>query len=402
MRPTVVSSGSGVGSSPRLRPGDLTPVIIAARRTPVATVGRAYAEVDAATLAGHALAAVADDLRRLRLPLHVDDVLLGNCRGPGGNLARVAALQAGLGAATPGVTVDRQCGSGQAAIQLAAAQIASGSCTLVLAGGVESASTQPVTMRGPVPYTRARFAPEGWPDPEMGAAAQAVADTAGVSRAAQDEYAVRSHALALASMASGVEDDEVVLVTEAATLRQDDRPRRLRPELLARFPGSFSPGGSVTAGNSCAISDGAAVVAIVPEFVRAELDVPGLAVRGWRVAGVDPATPGIGPVPAVSSLLADRDLRLADIDSLEIIEAFAGQVLACTSAWGLDPLGRDHGRVCRQGGAIARGHPWGASGALLLVRLFSQFVRLGAGERGVAAAAVGGGQGLAMLAERVG
>ena len=94
-------------------------------------------------------------------------------------------------------------------------------------------------------------------------------------------------------------------------------------------------------------------------------------------------------VLAVTSLLADRDLRLADIDSLEIIEAFAGQVLACTSAWGLDPLGRDHGRVCRQGGAIARGHPWGASGALLLVRLFSQFVRLGAGERGVAAAAVG-------------
>lgn len=382
---------------------DRTPVVIAARRTPVATAGRALASVDVATLAAHALRALRDDLDNLGVECggggRVDDVLLGNCRGPGGNIARVAALAAGLGEDVPGATIDRQCGSGQAAIHLAADRIRSGSCDLVLAGGAESASTQPETRLGGVAYTRARFAPNGFDDPDMGLAAQVVADSAGISRADQDAYAVRSHELALASIASGIEDAELVPV---ASLAQDDRPRRLRAELLARFPGSWVPDGSVTAGNSCGVSDGAAVVAVVPESVRARLGVPGLALRGWRVAGVSPARPGIGPVPAVNTLLAEHDLTWPQVGSLEIVEAFAGQVLACTSAWGLDPLGTDHHLVCPQGGAIARGHPWGASGAMLMVRLFSQLVRADGGRYGVATAAVGGGQGVAMLVERVG
>lgn len=418
-------------SRPTSPQSDRTPVVIAARRTPVGTIGRGLADVDVVTLAANPLRALAADLAGLglagldltgqdlaglglagqgsaglgagsnldELRWTVDDVLLGNCRGPGGNLARGAALAAGLGVSVPGATIDRQCGSGQAAIQLAASQIASGSADLVFAGGAESASTQPVTSLGGRPYTRAPFAPPGFADPDMGPAAQHLADHAGIGRDEQDEYAVRSHELALASIESGAEAAEIVPV---AGLGQDDRPRRLRVDVLARFPGSFSPGGSVTAGNSCGVSDGAAAVAIVPERVRAQLGVPGLALRGWRTAGVDPALPGIGPVPAVDRLLGDHELGWPDIDSLEIVEAFAAQVLACTRAWGLDPLGVDAALVCRQGGAIARGHPWGASGAMLLVRLFSQLVRADGGRRGIATCAVGGGQGVAMLVERVG
>lgn len=387
---------------------DRTPVVVAARRTPVGTAGHALAALDVIDLAAPVLAALGQDLAALGLGAQVDEVVLGNVMGPGGNPARVAALAAGLGTAVPGVTVDRQCGSGQEAVHAAAATVLAGSADVVLAGGVESASTAPTRMwpaapgEQPVAYRRAPFAPADIGDPDMGPAAQDVADRCGIERERQDAYALRSHRLTVATAESGAFDAEIVPV---GGVTQDERPRRrLRQDVLARMPGAFTPGGSVTAGNSCGVSDGAAVVAVVPEHVRGTLGVPGLAIRGAVARGVDPRWPGLGPVPAVTSLLERTGISLHDVTVVEMTEAFAAQVLACTDALGLEPLGADTHRVCPQGGAIALGHPWGASGALLLVRLFAQLVRAETptGTLGLATCAVGGGQGLALLVERVG
>jgi acetyl-CoA C-acetyltransferase len=389
---------------------DRTPVVIAARRTPVGTAGHALAGVDLVGLLAPVLRALVDDLGPLAPD--VDDVVIGNCRGPGGNPARVAALAAGLGLDVPGVTVDRQCGSGQEAIHQAATSVLAGAADLVLAGGAESASTAPWRMTRPTrptgmptPYERAPFAPSEIGDPDMGPAAETVATMCGITRQRQDAYAVRSHALALAAARAGAFDAELVSV---GGLVSDERPRRLGESVLSRMRPAFVPGGTVTVGNCCGVSDGAAAVAVVPEHVRAGLGLPGLAIRGWVCVGLDPNTPGLGPVPAVTTLLKGLGTELADVGVVEMTEAFAAQVLACTDALGLDPLdqldlaGPDATRVCPQGGAIAMGHPWGASGALLLVRLFAQMVRVDGPRLGVATCAIGGGQGLALLAERVG
>lgn len=405
---------TGSASSPR-RAGtaDRTPVVIAARRTPIGTAGHALAGVDLVGLLAPVLRALTDDLGP-HAP-GVDDVIIGNCRGPGGNPARVAALAAGLGMGVPGVTIDRQCGSGQEAVHLGATAVLAGVADVVLAGGAESASTapwrlsRPATSTGmPTPYERAPFAPSEIGDPDMGPAAETVAARCGVTRERQDAYAARSHTLTLAAARAGSFDAEIVPVAGVAS---DERPRRLTADVLSRLRPAFVPGGTVTAGNCCGVSDGAAVVALVPEHLRAALGVPGLALRGWVCVGLDPNTPGLGPVPAVARLLKDLGVDLAGVGVVEMTEAFAAQVLACTDALGLDPLDpldpldsldRDAPRVCPQGGAIAMGHPWGASGAMLLVRLFAQMVRVDGPRLGIATCAIGGGQGLALLAERVG
>jgi acetyl-CoA C-acetyltransferase len=370
-----------------------TPVVVAARRSAVTTAGRALAGSDAAALAAPVLVAVGDDLVAADLRARVDDVLLGNCCGPGGDVGRVAGLAAGLGDDVPGATVDRQCGSGLEAVRLAAALVRAGDADLVLAGGTESAT------HARDAGVRAAFAPPGHPDPDMGVAAEDLAAKAGIERARQDAYAARSHRLASAAADTGVFDAELVVVDGC---RRDDRPRaRLGAEVLARMPAAFVPGGTVTAGNSCGINDGAAAVAVVPEAVRAAAGVPGLRLVATAVVGVDPALPGLGPVPAIRAVLGRGSVSLHEVDVVEITEAFAAQVLACTDALGLDPFGRDALRVCPDGGAIALGHPWGASGALLVVRLFSRLVRRGLGRYGLAACAVGGGQGVAILVEAV-
>jgi acetyl-CoA C-acetyltransferase len=383
---------------------DRTPVIIAARRTPIGTAGHALAGVDLVGLLAPVLRALVDDLGP-DAP-GVDDVVIGNCRGPGGNPARVAALAAGLGTEVPAVTVDRQCGSGQEAVHQGATAVLAGVVDVVLAGGAESASTAPWRLARPtrstglpVPYDRAPFAPSEIGDPDMGPAAEAVAAMCGVTRQRQDAYASRSHALTLAATRAGAFGAELVPV---AGMVSDERPRPLTQAVLSRMRPAFVPGGTVTAGNCCGVSDGAAAVALVPEHLRAALGVPGLALRGWVCVGLDPNTPGLGPVPAVAKLLQGCGIELAEVGVLEMTEAFAAQVLACTDALGLDPLGPSAARVCPQGGAIAMGHPWGASGAMLLVRLFAQMVRVDGPGLGIATCAIGGGQGLALLAERVG
>ncbi|MDR7252754.1 acetyl-CoA C-acetyltransferase [Nocardioides sp. BE266] len=372
------------------------PVIVAAARTAIGTAGHSLSHVDAAGLAGPVLAAVVDDLG---LPgAEVDDVVLGNCMGPGGNLARVAALAAGLPVTVPGLTVDRQCASGLAAVDLAVRAVRDGA-RLVLAGGVESASTAPwrswppVDGAPPVRYERAPFAPAP-DDLDMGVANDLLAAEAGVSREGQDAYAARSHDLAVAARAAGAFDREVVPVDGVT---RDDRPRPgLAAARLGRLRPAFVEGGTVTAGNSCGISDGAAAVAVVSAEVHRGMGRPGLRVLATATSGVGPARPGIGLVPAVRLALDRAGLGLDDIDVVELNEAFAGQVLACCDDLGLDP-----GRVCGEGGALALGHPWGASGAVLVVRLFSQLVDRQRGRYGLAAIAAGGGLGVAMVVERV-
>lgn len=374
-----------------------TPVIVAARRTPIGTAGHAFKEVSVDRLAAPVIAAVAADVAGRR----VDDVVLGNCMGPGGNVARVSALAAGLGHEVPGLTVDRQCGSGLAAILVAGQAVRAGEADLVIAGGAESASTAPLrTSPGAAKaYERAPFTPGGHPDPDMGPAAEALAAARGIGRDRQDAYACRSHARALAAREAGRFAGEIVPVGGRS---DDQRPRPLRAASLARLPAAFVADGTVTAGNSSPVSDGAAAVALVPERLRAGL--PGMRLVAGAVVGCDPELPGWGPVPAVRRVLARTGVDVERVAAVEIVEAFAAQVLAVTDALGLDPLGADAERVCPDGGALALGHPWGATGAVVVTRLFSRLVRQGAppGTLGVAAAAVGGGLGVAALFEVVG
>ena len=372
-----------------------TSVIVAATRSPIGTAGRSLSGHTADRLAAPVLAAT---LARSGLaPDEVTDVVLGNCMGPGGDVARSAALAAGLPVHVPALTVDRQCASGLAAIEVAD-RFVRGGAPAVLAGGVESVSTAPwrhwppVDGADPVRYERAPFAPEGWDDPDMGVANDLLAQEAGVTRERQDEYAARSHARAVAARDAGAFADEIVAIDG---VDRDDRPRAtLTLDKLARLRPAFRVDGTVTAGNSCGISDGAAAVAVVGEATHARLGLPGLRILATATAGVEPHRPGRGLVPAVRAAVQRSGIGLAALDALEVNEAFAGQVLACCDELGLDPL-----RVCADGGALALGHPWGASGAVLVVRLFHRLVTQRRGTLGLAAIAAGGGQGVAMVVQ---
>lgn len=375
-------------------PSSDRPVVVAARRTPIGTAGRSLAGVDAAHLAAPALRSIVDAVPGVP----VTEVVLGNCMGPGGNVARVAALAAGLPVGVPALTVDRQCASGLAAVTTAAA-LTREVAGLVLAGGTESSSTAPWRYWPPAAgteprrYERAPFAPPEVGDPDMGQAADLLAAERGVTREQQDAYAARSHERAHTTQQSGGFDEEIVPV---AGISRDDRPRRgLTAERLGRLRPTFRPEGTVTAGNACGVNDGAAVVGVVDAGTHRRLGLPGLRILATATAGVDPNRPGIGIVPAVRAALDRAAISLDEVDVVELNEAFAGQVLACCDELRLDPA-----RVCPQGGALALGHPWGASGAVLVVRLFTQLVREGRGRYGVAAIAAGGGQGVAVVVER--
>jgi acetyl-CoA C-acetyltransferase len=372
---------------------DDLPVVVAAVRSPIGTAGRSLARLGAAELAAPVLARLAEGRDT------IDEVVLGNCMGPGGDVARVATLQAGLGHQVPALTVDRQCASGLAAVVSAVTTLRTERGTVV-AGGVESASTAPWRFWPPAPgeepvrYERAPFAPADVGDPEMGLANDLFAQERGVTREQQDAYAARSHARAFATQQAGGFAAEIVPVGGVA---QDERPRGgLSTERLARLRPAFLEGGTVTAGNSCGINDGAAAVVVVDAETHRARPEPGLRVLGCATAAFDPNRPGWGLVPATRLALARAGLELDDLDVVELNEAFAGQVLACCDELGLDPA-----RVCPEGGALGLGHPWGASGAVLVVRLFSQLVRRQSGRYGLAAIAAGGGQGVAVVVESV-
>lgn len=377
---------------------DERPVIVDALRTPIGTQGGALRGVDATALIAPLLATLAG-----RSDAPIDEVVLGNIRGPGGNPARVAALQAGLDEATPAITVDRQCGSGMAAIEYSVALLAGVREGFQLAGGTQSASTQPLTFwpptgpgEAPEQYLRAPFTDRAHGDPEMGVAADLLAAEHAIDRERQDTYAARSHQRAVTAAAAGIFAEEMLAV---AGLDHDERPRAgFTARRLARFRPAFTPDGTATAANSCGINDGAAAVLLCDGTTAARRGLHGLRVVDVVTVGCSPDRPGWGIVPAVRRLVDRTGLDLDRVDVVDFNEAFAGQVLAC-----LDALGIDEERNCPQGGAIALGHPWAATGAVQLTRLFTQLVRHNTtGARyGLAGIAIGGGQGTAMLVEAV-
>lgn len=369
------------------------PVIVAARRSPIGRAGGALAAVELEALAAPVLQALLRDTGLA--PKAVDDVLLGNAAGGGGNIARLAALEADLPLCVPGMTIDRQCGSGLAAIVTACQLISGGAGDVFLAGGVESVSRAPLRAHRPKAegeplsfYTRARFAPEKVGDPEMGVAAENVATAFGISRERQDAFALESHRKAIAAQEAGAFEAEIVPL---AGLTQDECPRAgTSLEKLSALPPKFRESGTVTAGNACPLNDGASVVLVTSLAKARALKVPfALLYEDAATAGVDPKILGIGPVASTKRLIKARpDLAPEAADFIEFNEAFAAQVLA-----NLDQLSIAPERVNRQGGALALGHPFGASGAVLVTRLFHQ-MKERPNALGLAMIGIGGGMGI--------
>ncbi|MDQ0672740.1 acetyl-CoA C-acetyltransferase [Pseudarthrobacter siccitolerans] len=385
--------------APELLPPDRQPVIIAARRTPVCRTNGALRKLRAHELLAPVLRELVADPGME--PAAVTDVIIGNAVGGGGNVARLALLEAGLPVSVPGLTVDRQCGSGLDAIVLASGLVAAGGNPLFLAGGVESTSTAPLRAHRnddgvPEFYRRAQFVPAGFGDPDMGVAAETVAQKFGVGRDRQDAFALCSHERAIAAAEAGHFDDEVVpLAVNNGTVAADDGPRRgLTAAVMARFPAAFVDGGTVTAGNSCFDADAASAVVITSLKRARELGAPdGLLVLGTGTAGVEPEVLGIGAATAARNVLAASGVTADDLDLVEFNEAFASQTLAC-----LDELGIDPGRVNLDGGALALGHAYGASGAVLVTRLLAQARRKGIpGGLALAMISIAGGMGTAAL-----
>jgi acetyl-CoA acyltransferase len=342
----------------------------------------------------------------------IDDVILG-CANPEGesgmNMARVAALRAGLPDAVPGVTINRFCSSGLQAIAMAADRIRSGSAQIILAGGAESMSM--------IPMSGYKFAPNPWMVDHlpqiymgMGLTGEEVQRKYGVSREDSDQFAYRSHQNALRAQAEGKFDEEIVPVEVEAnilengaphhhqvTFRKDEGPRAdTSPEALAKLKPVFQADGTVTAGNSSQMSDGAAVALVMSQKKAKELGLQPMArFVSFAVAGVPPEIMGIGPVVAIPKALALAGLKTADVDVIELNEAFAVQSLAVIRRAGLDPE-----RVNPNGGAIALGHPLGCTGAKLTATILREMRRRDL-QYGMVTMCVGGGQGAAGIFERM-
>ena len=385
-------------------------VVLSAVRTPVGRKGGALADVRPDDLAATVIAAAVD---RAGVPAEqIEDVYFGAANQAGEdnrNVARMAALLAGLPESVAGVTVNRLCASGLSAVVSASHAIAAGDGELFVAGGVESMSRAPLVMAKPdgdAPETEPEIFDTtlGWrfPNPKldamfplesMGETGENVAERYAVTREEQDEFALRSQRRWAEAAESGRFDDELVPMGD---VRRDEHPRPdTNAEKLASLEPVFREGGTVTAGNSSGINDGAAALVIASEERARDLGVEplGAFVRS-AVAGVDPRVMGIGPVPAVRKLLERAGVQPGDLDLVELNEAFASQSLAVIRELGLDPE-----RVNVNGGAIAIGHPLGMSGARLVVTLLHELRRRG-GRYGLATLCVGVGQGQAALFER--
>jgi len=394
--------------------------IVSAVRTPVGRYGGALARVRPDDLAAIAIRAAVE--RAGIEPALIEDVILGAANQAGEdnrNVARMAALLAGLPVEVAGQTVNRLCGSGLQAINSAAHAIMAGDGDAFVAGGVESMTRAPYVMAKPESAFE-RGAPEvhdttlGWrfTNPRlaevhhpysMGETGENVAERYGVSRREQDDFALRSHQRAVAAIEAGYYADQIVPVTvpqpkgEPIVVERDEHPRPdTSAEALARLRPAFRDGGSITAGNSSGINDGAAAAVLVEAgFGRRHGLQPLARVVSTAVAGVDPAVMGIGPVPASRKALERAGLAAGDLDLVELNEAFASQSIVCARELG---IGEDKLNV--NGGAIAIGHPLGMSGARLVATLTHELRRRG-GRYGLATMCIGVGQGIATIIERV-
>ena len=390
-------------------------------RTPIGRYGGALSSVRADDLAALPIAALLARNPRLD-PASIDEVIYG-CANQAGednrNVARMAALLAGLPQDVPGATINRLCGSGMDAVGTAARAIRCGEIELAIAGGVESMSRAPFVMpKADSAFSRSNAVYDttiGWRfvNPRMKAAwgidampetAENVADDFKVSREDQDAFALRSQARAAAAQQRGFFDRELVPVTlpagrgEPVVVSRDEHPRETTMEALARLKPIVRAGGTVTAGNASGVNDGAAAMILAS---GAAVDRHGLTPRArviaMATAGVAPRIMGIGPAPATQKLLARTGRTIGDIDVVELNEAFAAQGLATMRLLGLPD---DAAHVNPNGGAIALGHPLGASGARLVLTAVSQ-LHATDGRLAVATMCIGVGQGIAMLIERV-
>ncbi len=387
--------------------------LVAPLRTPIGKFGGALSSLTAAQLGTQAVAAV---LAASGVPLgEVDELIFGCARqaGVGPNVARQIAVRSGLSHEVPAHTINQACGSGMRSIISAADQIRLGNAQIVVAGGVESMSNTPYML----PRARWGFRMgdaelvdgmirDGFMCPVaeemMGSTAETLADRYGIARDEQDRFAVASQRKAEEAWGRGAFRSEIAPVTVEGKKGSVivDRDEHLRPgstvEGMAKLPAAFREGGSVHAGNSSGITDGAAamIVASGAQVRRLGLE-PAARLRGYAQAAVDPKVMGIGPVPATRNLLRDLRMQLSDIDLVELNEAFAAQVIACDRELALDPE-----RLNVNGGAIALGHPIGATGARIVTTLVHA-LRARDRQTGLATLCISGGMGLALLLERV-
>jgi 3-oxoadipyl-CoA thiolase len=394
--------------------------IVDAVRTPIGRYGGALAAVRPDDLAAVVVRAIVDrtgiDASR------IEDVILG-CANQAGednrNVARMAVLLAGLPVEVGGLTVNRLCGSGLQAVNSAAHAIAAGDGDVFIAGGVESMSRAPYVMLKPeAAYERGthelvdttlgwRFVnpamQKAYPPISLGETAEVVADQWGVSREDQDALGVSSQQRAVAAQVEGRFDAQIVPVTipqrkgDPIVVDRDEHPRAdTTAEALAKLRPAFREGGTVTAGNSSGINDGAAAVLVAEAEAARSLGLRPMArIVATAVAGVDPSVMGIGPVPATRKALARAGIDVADLDLVEMNEAFASQSVACARELGLDPA-----KLNVDGGAIALGHPLGMSGARLVTMLVHGLART-EGRYGLATMCIGVGQGIATVVERI-
>jgi len=370
-------------------------VIVSAVRTPVGKAGKgAYKDVRPEDLAAAAVRGALERVPGLE-GAEVEDVILG-CAMPEGeqglNIARTVALHAGLPVTVPGQTVNRFCSSGLQTIAQAAERIMAGFADVIVAGGVESMSAVPMGGHTPRPHPGI-VAKDPAIYTGMGNTAEIVATRYEISRERQDAFAARSHERALAAIAEGKFTDEIVPFGD---LTVDEGPRAgTSVEGLSRLRPAFSATGTVTAGNSSQMSDGAAAAVVMSRAKAEALGAEILAIfRGYAVVGVEPDEMGIGPAAAVPRLLEMTGVKLEDIDLFEINEAFASQ-----SVYVVDKLGIDLEKVNVNGGAIALGHPLGCTGAKLTASLLQEMKRRGS-RYGVVTMCIGGGMGAAGLFER--
>lgn len=394
-------------------------VVVDALRTPIGKHGGALRSVRPDDLAAHVIRAL---ISRTGVdPAAVDDIYWGAANQAGEdnrNVARMAGLLAGLPVEVPGATVNRLCGSGLQAIVSAAREIQVGAAGVIVAGGSESMTRAPLVMLKPnAPFERgdrtAFDSTLGWrmvnprmeelyPAISLGETAENVARQYGVTREAQDEWALRSHRRALAARTACRFSEEIVAIDVAAgrgeteRVAHDEGPREdTSLEKLARLRPAFARDGTVTVGNSSQLSDGACALLLMSLEQAAERGLQPLArFVNAATAGVDPSVMGLGPIPATRKLLRKVGLTAADLDVVEVNEAFASQVIAC-----IKDLELDEGRVNPNGGSIALGHPLGASGARLVTTLVRELSRRGA-RFGLATMCIGVGQGITALFER--
>ncbi|MFF0745970.1 thiolase family protein [Streptomyces sp. NPDC004111] len=387
--------------------------VVDAVRTPIGKFGGALSGVRPDDLAAHVVRALIDRTPDLD-PARVDDVYFGDANGAGEDnrdVARMAVLLAGLPVSVPGVTVNRLCGSGLEAVVQAARAIALGDASVAVAGGVESMSRAPYVLQKPerafpAGHQQLHSTTLGWrmTNPAMpaewtvslGEGAELVADRHKIGREAQDAFALASHHKAAAAWAEGLYDGEVVPYEGVALLRDECIRESSTPETLAKLKPVFRPDGTVTAGNSSPLNDGAAALLLVDEEgLRATGREPLARIRSSAVTGIEPQLFGLGPVEAVGRALARAGRTFDDLTTFELNEAFAAQSLGCLAEWPqLDPA-----VVNPRGGALALGHPLGASGARLAGSVAHQLAAAGSGT-GLAALCIGVGQGLALVLER--